>query len=175
MQDGDGVTVQLLDLDSGSTRELRARYLVGCDGGGSTVRKQIGSKFEGTAVIQRVQSTHIRAPELLAALIPGDTPAWCYLQREPASLRHGVRDRRPRDLAGAQPPEPCTRPEFDSVDRDWAIRQILGVDDDVRRTKIISRRKTGSAAGLSPTVSATAACSSAATPRTCGCPTPATA
>ncbi|WP_040815654.1 rifampin monooxygenase [Nocardia concava] len=41
-QDDDGVTVELAD---GST--LRARYLVGCDGGRSTVRKAIGVDFPG--------------------------------------------------------------------------------------------------------------------------------
>src|SRR5512134_974982 len=40
-QDDHGVTVQLLELDGGRTRSLRARYLVGCDGGSSTVRKQM--------------------------------------------------------------------------------------------------------------------------------------
>ena len=38
--------------------------------GRSQVRKQIGAKFEGTAVIQRVQSTYIRAPQL-KGMIPG--------------------------------------------------------------------------------------------------------
>ncbi|WP_433199267.1 rifampin monooxygenase [Dactylosporangium sp. CS-047395] len=41
-QDGDGVTVELAD---GGT--LRSRYLVGCDGGRSTVRKLLGIGFPG--------------------------------------------------------------------------------------------------------------------------------
>ncbi|MCK7626549.1 rifampin monooxygenase [Streptomyces sp. RS10V-4] len=41
-QDEDGVTVELTD---GS--RLRARYLVGCDGGRSTVRRQLGVGFPG--------------------------------------------------------------------------------------------------------------------------------
>ncbi|MFI2642093.1 rifampin monooxygenase [Streptomyces sp. NPDC018610] len=41
-QDGDGVTVELED----GTR-LRARYVVGCDGGRSTVRKLLGIGFPG--------------------------------------------------------------------------------------------------------------------------------
>ncbi|WP_200300989.1 rifampin monooxygenase [Streptomyces adelaidensis] len=41
-QDDDGVTVELAD----GTR-LRSRYLVGCDGGRSTVRKQLGVGFPG--------------------------------------------------------------------------------------------------------------------------------
>ncbi|GAA0960287.1 rifampin monooxygenase [Kribbella koreensis] len=41
-QDDDGVTVELAD-----GTELRSRYLVGCDGGRSTVRKLIGVAFPG--------------------------------------------------------------------------------------------------------------------------------
>ncbi|MEV6176834.1 rifampin monooxygenase [Streptomyces sp. NPDC052015] len=41
-QDDDGVTVELAD----GTR-LRSRYLVGCDGGRSTVRKLLGVRFPG--------------------------------------------------------------------------------------------------------------------------------
>ncbi|WP_374251224.1 rifampin monooxygenase [Micromonospora sp. R77] len=41
-QDGDGVTVELADGE-----KLRTRYLVGCDGGRSTVRKLLGVGFPG--------------------------------------------------------------------------------------------------------------------------------
>jgi 2-polyprenyl-6-methoxyphenol hydroxylase-like FAD-dependent oxidoreductase len=41
-QDDDGVTVELTD-----GTQLRSRYLVGCDGGRSTVRKQLGVGFPG--------------------------------------------------------------------------------------------------------------------------------
>ncbi|TWP49559.1 rifampin monooxygenase [Lentzea tibetensis] len=41
-QDDDGVTVELAD-----GTQLRARYLVGCDGGRSTVRKLLGVDFAG--------------------------------------------------------------------------------------------------------------------------------
>ncbi len=41
-QDEAGVTVQLADGE-----QLRARYLVGCDGGRSTVRKRLGVGFPG--------------------------------------------------------------------------------------------------------------------------------
>ncbi|MFJ6835702.1 FAD-dependent monooxygenase [Streptomyces sp. NPDC091209] len=47
-QDADGVTVALRSA-SGAEEEVRARYLVGCDGAHSTVRKQLGLTFEGSA------------------------------------------------------------------------------------------------------------------------------
>ena len=128
--EADGVTVHLLDLDSGATRSLRARYLVGCDGGGSTVRKQMGSKFEGTAVIQRVQSTHIRAPALaaLTALKPGPR-AWCTYSVNPrrCGTVFAIDGNETWLVHNHLNPD---EPEFDSVDRDWSIRQILGVGDD---------------------------------------------
>ena len=134
-QDDEGVTVQLLDLDRGSTHELRARYLVGCDGGGSRVRKQMGASFEGTPVIQRVQSTHIRAPGLLA--LTRHPRAWCV---------YSVNPRRCGTVFAIDGCETwlvhnhlnADETEFDAVDRDWAIRQILGVDDHFEY-KIISK------------------------------------
>ncbi|MEU6563579.1 FAD-dependent monooxygenase [Nocardia nova] len=43
--DGDGV---LVDVGGGRPRQIRARYLVGCDGGRSAVRKLAGIGFDGT-------------------------------------------------------------------------------------------------------------------------------
>ncbi|MGP3689981.1 FAD-dependent monooxygenase [Streptomyces sp. IBSNAI002] len=47
-QDADGVTGRLL-TPSGAEEEVRARYLVGCDGAHSIVRKGLGLGFEGGA------------------------------------------------------------------------------------------------------------------------------
>jgi 2-polyprenyl-6-methoxyphenol hydroxylase-like FAD-dependent oxidoreductase len=51
-QDDDGVTIQLdVAADAsraGASRALRTRWLVGCDGGRSTVRKRAGIGFPGT-------------------------------------------------------------------------------------------------------------------------------
>jgi 2-polyprenyl-6-methoxyphenol hydroxylase-like FAD-dependent oxidoreductase len=126
-QDEEGVTASATDLDSGDTRRIRCRYLVGCDGGSSGVRKRIGAKLEGTPVIQRVQSTYIRAPQL-RAMIPGK-PAWSY---------YAVNPRRCGTMFAIDGHETwlvhnhlnADEPEFDSVDRDRSIREILGVGDD---------------------------------------------
>ena len=51
-QDDDGITIQLhvaTDGSPGEPRALRARWLIGCDGGRSTVRKRAGIAFPGTA------------------------------------------------------------------------------------------------------------------------------
>jgi 2-polyprenyl-6-methoxyphenol hydroxylase-like FAD-dependent oxidoreductase len=44
--DGDGVTARVRRAD-GSTGDIRTAYLAGCDGGGSTVRQQLGIELHG--------------------------------------------------------------------------------------------------------------------------------
>lgn len=128
-QDAEGVTATLEPLDGGLPQRLRARYLVGCDGGSSGVRKAIGAQFEGTPVIQRVQSTYIRARDLLARL-PG-RPAWCYYSVNPrrCGTAFAIDGHETWLVHNHLHPHET---EFDSVDRDWSIRQILGVGDDFR-------------------------------------------
>lgn len=48
-QDADFVTVQIKDRRTGRVREVRARYLLGCDGSHSTVRALMGVKMVGTS------------------------------------------------------------------------------------------------------------------------------
>src|SRR5262249_31805864 len=80
-QDQDGVTAIARDLDSGERVSIRSRYLAGCDGGRSAVRKIMGAQLAGIEVVQRVQSTYFRAPTLMS-LLPGE-PAWMYLAFNP--------------------------------------------------------------------------------------------
>lgn len=126
-QHAGSVEATLLDLETGQERRLRCRYLVGCDGGSSGVRKQIGAKLEGTPVIQRVQSTYIRAPQL-QALIPGQ-PAWSYYAVNPRRCGT-VFAIDGRDTWLVHNHLNAEEPEFDSVDRDQSIRHILGVGPD---------------------------------------------
>jgi 2-polyprenyl-6-methoxyphenol hydroxylase-like FAD-dependent oxidoreductase len=123
-QDGQGVTALARDLDSGQLVSIRCRYLVGCDGGRSTVRRGIGAELAGMAEYQRVQSTYFRAPKL-KSLLPGE-PAWMYLAFNP---------RRCGTMMAIDGKETWLihnflyndEPDYDSIDRSWAIRQILGV------------------------------------------------
>ncbi|MBK6007356.1 FAD-dependent oxidoreductase [Ramlibacter ginsenosidimutans] len=122
-----GVEATALDLDTGAERRIRCRYMVGCDGGSSTVRKAIGAKLEGTPVIQRVQSTYIRAPQL-RAMIPGK-PAWSYYSVNPrrCGTVFAIDGHETWLVHNHLNPD---EPDFDTIDRDWAIRQILGVGPD---------------------------------------------
>lgn len=123
-QEDEHVDAVVLDLDTQQERSIRARYLVGCDGGSSTVRKAIGAKLEGTPVIQRVQSTYIRAPQL-KAMLPGKD-AWCYYAVNPrrCGTVFAIDGQATWLVHNHLNPD---EPEFDSIDRDWSIRQILGV------------------------------------------------
>ena len=56
-QDGDGVTVTV-DAD-GETGEIRCDWLVGADGGSSTVRRSLGLSFEGYTHPERLVSTNV--------------------------------------------------------------------------------------------------------------------
>lgn len=126
-QDDTGVVAVARDLDSGKTFTIGGDYLVGCDGGRSTVRRKIGAQLSGTPVIQRVQSTYFRAPKLLS-MMPGER-AWMYLSLNP---------RRTGTLVAIDGKETWLlhnhlydgEPNFDTIDRDWALRTILGVGPD---------------------------------------------
>ena len=126
-QDADGVTATASDLDTGETVTIRSRFLIGCDGGPSTVRKAIDARLQGDDVIQRVQSSYIRAPQLLG-LIHGKRAWMSYLYNP---VRAG-------NLIAIDGKETWlihnyllpNEPDFDSVDRERCIRTLLGVGED---------------------------------------------
>jgi 2-polyprenyl-6-methoxyphenol hydroxylase-like FAD-dependent oxidoreductase len=117
-------TVSLRDLETGAVRRIDCRFLIGCDGARSVVRKAIGAELSGDAVVQRVQSTYIRAPKLID------------LQRYERAWGTGAINPRRSGMVYAidgserwlvhnymKPGEG----DFDSVDRDACLRTILGV------------------------------------------------
>jgi 2-polyprenyl-6-methoxyphenol hydroxylase-like FAD-dependent oxidoreductase len=118
-----GVTARTVDLDGGEDLVVSADYMIGADGAHSIVRRRIGATLTGDAMLEQRQSSYIRAPELLKA-----TPtkrAWANTSLNP---------RRSANMFAIDGKETWLvhnymRPgeTFDSVDRDWCIRQILGV------------------------------------------------
>lgn len=128
-QDAEGVTVVVSDLDGENERELRGRYLIGADGGRSNVRKQIGAKLSGDPVLQHVQSTCIRSAELYDRMTAAEPRAWGYYTFHARRLGHVYAiDGRETFLVHTY--LTSEEAEHGSVDRDAAIRAILGVDDD---------------------------------------------
>lgn len=126
-QDADGVTAKARNLDTGEITTIRCQYLIGCDGGRSEVRKKIGATLQGTPVVQRVQSSYIRAPKLLS-MLPGK-PAWVMFSLNPRRSGNVMAiDGRETWLIHNYLQE--GEAGFDAIDRDWAIRTILGVGPD---------------------------------------------
>jgi len=62
--DDDGVTATLRSSQGGQTKQVRCEYLVGCDGGRSTVRSALGIELEGRAALAQFVSIYFRAEEL---------------------------------------------------------------------------------------------------------------
>ncbi|MFZ3118642.1 MAG: FAD-dependent oxidoreductase [Variovorax sp.] len=131
----DGLRAEGVSLDTSENLSISCEYMVGCDGGRSAVRKAIGAKLSGTAVVGRVQSTYFRAPDLLKRT--KYAPAWATFSLNPRRsgnvyaidgretfLMHNY-------LRGDES-------DFESVDRDWALRTILGVGADFQY-EIISK------------------------------------
>ena len=58
----------------GTAARLRSDYLVGCDGGGSRVRKQLGIRMRGEGDIERFRQGLYRCEELFDRLPLGDGP-----------------------------------------------------------------------------------------------------
>ncbi|MEA5360354.1 FAD-dependent monooxygenase [Amycolatopsis sp., V23-08] len=131
-QDSGGVTVTVRDA-SGETRRLRAGYVVGCDGGRSTVRRLAGFDFPGTS-----STTEILLADV--AGLPADLPAlrgrpFPYVRGEHGWLAMSVvtlSEDRPdlvRIIAGEFGRAPARRPAapaFDEVRR--VVHAIAGID-----------------------------------------------
>ncbi|WP_409185805.1 FAD-dependent monooxygenase [Amycolatopsis sp. VS8301801F10] len=121
----DESSVSAIVSDGTGERTLRARYFIGADGGRSAVRKQIGAKLSGDPVLQHVQSTCIRAPKLYSLMSADEPRAWGYYTFNSRRVGHVYAiDGTETFLVHTY----LSSPE-ETVDRDAAIRAILGVDE----------------------------------------------
>ena len=125
-QDDDKIIVTVAPKD-GDPFQIEAAFLGGCDGGNSRVRQQIGAQLHGDAVIQRVQSTYLRAPDLIARMQVD--PCWCMFSLNPQRSGN-IYSIDGRELWLVHNYLRDDEPDFDSVDRDASIRAIFGVGDD---------------------------------------------
>jgi 2-polyprenyl-6-methoxyphenol hydroxylase-like FAD-dependent oxidoreductase len=119
-QDTDGVTLTAVNRVDGRNMCWRAQYLVGCDGGRSTVRHALGIKYSGEAGIEqkylggRMFSTYARAPTLYRNFL-SHRRAWMYWAINP-EIRSTIisvngRDEfllRTRANSADQPPDDAT-------------------------------------------------------------------
>lgn len=125
-QSTDHVSAVVRDLETGEEHRIRCEYLIGCDGSHSEVRRAIGARLGGDAVVQRTQSTYLRAPGLTGRMQA--KPAWSTqsLNRRRSANIFAIDGRSTWLLHNYLRADETS---FDAVDRDWCIRTILGVDD----------------------------------------------
>jgi 2-polyprenyl-6-methoxyphenol hydroxylase-like FAD-dependent oxidoreductase len=118
-----GVRVTAENIDAGGVSEISASYLIGCDGAHSEVRHKIGARFSGDALVMQTQSTYIRAPMLLGMIA---RPAWLSVSINPrcSGYLFAIDGHEQWLIHNFRPPEE----DLATFDRDYCIRQILGVE-----------------------------------------------
>jgi len=134
-QNETSVTAVAEDMGNREQVTITCATMIGCDGAHSEVRRAIGARLAGDAVVQRTQSTYIHAPDLIARM-----------QAPPAWSTQSLNPRRSANIFAIDGRETWLihnylRPEetgFDAVDRDRCIRLILGVGPDFDY-KVISK------------------------------------
>ncbi|MFE5796495.1 FAD-dependent monooxygenase [Streptomyces sp. NPDC056503] len=91
----DGVRASLTDA-AGARTTVRARYLVGCDGAASPVRKACGIDSPERHATRTLRNVLFRAPGLVERL--GERAALVHFVTEPGGLRYPLRAMDGRDL-----------------------------------------------------------------------------
>jgi 2-polyprenyl-6-methoxyphenol hydroxylase-like FAD-dependent oxidoreductase len=76
-QDGSGITATVKEVDTGTERRLRAKYLVGADGAHSKVRELAGIEFDGRGVFSNSITIYFHAP--VAPLLVGKNLSVIYV------------------------------------------------------------------------------------------------
>src|SRR3954447_22847394 len=125
----DSAIATLRDVDRGGVRQMSCRFLIGCDGARSVVRKAIGAKLSGDEMVQRVQSTYIRSPDLIR--LQRHERAWGTGSINPrrAGMVYAIDGQERWLVHNYMKPD---EGDFESIDRDACIRTILGVGADFR-------------------------------------------
>jgi 2-polyprenyl-6-methoxyphenol hydroxylase-like FAD-dependent oxidoreductase len=120
----DGVTAEAEDVTTGERLLIACDYLVGCDGPSSEIRRQIGARLTGDAIIGRTQSSYIRAPGLAAQMQVA--PAWSTQVLNPrrSANMFAVDGRETWLIHNYLRPDET---DFAAIDADACIRAILGV------------------------------------------------
>ncbi|HWV51558.1 FAD-dependent oxidoreductase [Pseudorhodoplanes sp.] len=127
-QTDEAVTARVRNLETGATLVINASYAIGCDGARSTVRRSIGAKFVGEGEIARNLSSFIRAPALLEMIRSKRKPSWMSQAINPRRAGNAIAiDGNELWLIHCRVKPHET--DFALIDRDRAIRDVLGVDN----------------------------------------------
>ncbi len=121
------VVAHLVDTETGAREDVEARYLCGCDGAGSTVRRGLGVALEGKGMLGHAVNMFFRAPDLIARC--GKEPGTFFLTVDPGGVWANLRIIDPVNvlwrLMVNEAPADIT-PE--TVDKEAYLQRALGTD-----------------------------------------------
>ena len=104
VQDAAGATLQLRNLD-GSTRQVRARYVIGCDGASSTVRSAVGIGLDDLGFDQPWLVVDVLVNERGLPKLPKTSVQYCEPTR-PCTFLIGPQNHRRWEIALNQGEDP---------------------------------------------------------------------
>jgi 2-polyprenyl-6-methoxyphenol hydroxylase-like FAD-dependent oxidoreductase len=134
-QDGDGVTADITNLETGERKTVQAQYLVACDGANSAIRDACGIDVGGDKILGRPVHLYFKSPDF--AEIVGFERAVFILLIDEHGAWANVRAIDPAQglwrLMIIDTPEDFDR---DNIDMDAQMRRAVGRDVDVEWTGI---------------------------------------
>jgi len=122
-----GASVTLRDLDTGAIRCLSCRYLIGCDGANSIVRKWMGVAFDGFTYEEKFLCLSTQQPverglgDICNVNYMADPEEWLVLLRAPTAWRVLV------PAAEATPDEELVS----DARKDQVFARLLGTDENI--------------------------------------------
>jgi len=119
-QDESGVSVVAKAAD-GSVRRLRCSYLVGSDGGSSTVRKKLGVKLDGRAALREIRQVICRSEDMYERMPITKGRHYHFVDNDGGLVVHG--DRKEMSFGTSLP---------DGTDFEAHIRRLIGFDCDLK-------------------------------------------
>ncbi len=125
-QDEDGVTARVQPHDGG-TQDIRAAYLVGCDGGASAVRRELGIGLSGEGNLLGLRQALYRCDELFDRMPIGNGA-----HSGPGHGRH-------YHVADAK----ATFLIMQDSTKHWTLHSVVDSDEEMKAAVRASRRRSG--------------------------------
>ncbi|QKW54455.1 FAD-dependent monooxygenase [Streptomyces buecherae] len=130
-QDDDGVTARLAPTDGSAPEPVRAHWLVGCDGGRSTVRKAAGFDFPGTP-------PEITGYQAVVGLTGAEGLGTGWNATDAGLYAHGPMPGRVLTVEFEGPPANRTAP-VTAGELQGSLRRVTGVDVTVTEVRTATR------------------------------------
>jgi 2-polyprenyl-6-methoxyphenol hydroxylase-like FAD-dependent oxidoreductase len=128
VDDKDGVTATVEDLERGGRETIRAAYLVGCDGASSGIREKLGIAMLGNPALTYTTNIIFRCPNLVSLHDKGKAYRHIFIGPEGTWATivaiNGADQWRMSIIGGSE------RKELSNADIDAAIRRAVGRDLD---------------------------------------------